>query len=240
MSDQGLNLAASPYPVNIALDSQNDLWVVDAGNRRMLEFTAASLAQAQASGFTGLHASLEIGQQDFISNNQPGPTGSSSASTVPNAFSTPVAIAFDASGNLFVSDYSTNLGGRVLVFQPPFTNKQSAARIMGIPYSTAPVAQVAIGLPSGLFFIPSNHMMGVVDTGDSRILLFDSFDSGKWPANTTNSPVATAVFGQANYTNVMGNAGTSSYIPAPSASTFYRPSAAVYSGRPVAGGRYPE
>ncbi len=227
VNDQGLNLASSQFPVNIALDAQNNLWVVDAGNRRVLEFTAANLTQAQASGFSGLHASLEIGQQDFISNNQAGPTGATF--NVPNAVGTPVAVAFDASGNLFVSDFTANLGGRVLVFQPPFTNKQSAARIMGIPYSTAPVAQVALGLPAGLFFIPSNQMMGVVDTGDSRIVLFDSFDSGKWPINVTNSPVATAVLGQTNYTNVVGNGGTSSYVPAPTASTFYRPTVAVYS-----------
>ncbi len=228
VNDQGLNLASSPFPVNIALDSQNNLWVVDAGNRRVLEFTAASLAQAQASGFTGLHASLEIGQQDFVSNNQPGPTTSSNLN-IPNAFTTPVAIAFDASGNLFVSDYSTAVGmGRVLVFQPPFTNKQSALRIMGVPYSTAPVAQVAMGLPSGLFFIPASQTIGVVDTGDSRILLFDSFDSGKWPINVTNSPVARAVFGQTSYTNVVGNGGTGNYVPAPTASTFYHPTAVVY------------
>ncbi len=227
ISDQGLSLASSQFPVNIALDAQNNLWVVDAGNRRVLEFTAANLTQAQASGFSGLHASLEIGQQDFISNNQAVPTNATF--NVPNAFGTPVAIAFDASGNLFVSDFTTGLGGRVLVFQPPFVNKQSAARIMGIPYSTAPAAQVALGLPAGLFFIPSNQMMGVVDTGDSRILLFDSFDSGKWPINTTNSPVATTVLGQVNYTSVVGNGGTGNYVPAPTGSTFYRPTAAVYS-----------
>ena len=228
VNDQGLNLAASALPVNIALDSQNNLWVVDAGNRRVLEFTAANLIQAQQSGFSNLHASLEIGQLDFSSNTLAGPSGTTTLN-IPNAFATPVAIAFDASGNLFVSDYSTSYSlGRVLVFQPPFTNKQSAVRIMGVPYSTAPVAQVAMGLPAGIFFMPASQMMGVVDSGDNRILLFNSFDSNQWPLNVTNSPVATAVLGQTGYTANGANGGTANYVPAPSASTLNRPTAAVY------------
>ena len=143
-----------------------------------------------------------------------GPTANTP--TVANAFGTPVGIAFDASGNLFVTDYSTSYGfGRVLVFQPPFQNKQSAVRIMGINSTSATAAQTVLGLPGGIFFIPASQMpsgtaaMGVLDTGDSRILLFDSFDSGKWPdPHVSFSPRPSPSSGQPNLPTWQGNAGT--------------------------------
>ena len=61
------------------------------------------------------------------------------------------------------------------------------------------------------------------------MMLFSSFDSGQWPTSVSSSPAATAAFGQPSYTGTGGNGGTGGYTPAPSASTFNHPTAAMYS-----------
>jgi uncharacterized protein (TIGR03437 family) len=224
VDNQGLNLSSSPFPINVALDSNNNLWVVDGGNRRVLRFPATQIAQ----GGGGLTADLVLGQVDFASTNQPGP-GTNNV-TVANGFAVPTGIAFDAKGNLYVSDSATDASvGRVLVFTPPFTIGQSATRFMGVqPASPTQdtLNRIAMEVPTSIFFIPSVSKMGVVDSFSNRILLFDSYD--KWPdPSTATSPMASSAFGQPDCFNRGANAGTT-YIPAPSESTVAGPLAATF------------
>jgi len=221
---QGLNLSGAPFPVNIALDSQNNLWVVDGGNRRVLRFPASQIA----AGGGSQSADLVLGQIDFSSTNQTAPTGNTL--TLANGFAYPIGIAFDSKGNLYVTDSSTDVSvGRVLVFSPPFTIGQSAARLMGVP--ATPRTQdnfdrTFVEGASSIFFIPSASKMGVVDTFSSRIVLFDTID--KWPdAGTAISPTASAAFGQPDCHNRGANAGTT-FVPGPSETTVAQPFAAVY------------
>jgi uncharacterized protein (TIGR03437 family) len=227
INDQGLNLAGSPWPVNIALDGQGNLWVTDGGNRRVLRFSSSDLSRGNAG--EAFHANLVLGQLDFNSNNLPAPS-TTTAATVTNAFAFPVGVTFDPAGNLYVSDSSADSTvSRVLVFKPPFTNTQSAARLIA-PVRTTQDSQdkTLMGTPSAIFFIPGSSKMGVVDTFRSRVLLFDSFD--KWPdASASVSPLATAVFGQADFHQSFPNAAPGvTYVPAPTASSLSAPFSAAY------------
>jgi uncharacterized protein (TIGR03437 family) len=239
LSAQGICLASGSTVLqsDIAIDGSGNLWMTDAGNRRVLEFAAADIAK----GGGGLTAILEIGQADFTSlmtNLVPGAAG---AITTANQFAVPSAIAFAPAqgpcpGCLFVSDADSSSPAqlsRVLVFAPPFTNAMAASRIMGVPPQTGTPTQPQIDstvmdAPAGVFFLPNNQI-GVVDSGDSRILIFPSYD--QWPAQTTQfSPMATIVVGQNfDFTRLYPNNAPPSptFWPPPSASVFFQPEAAV-------------
>ena len=224
---QGLNLSGSPFPINMALDASNNLWVVDGGNRRVLRFPASQIA----AGGGSQTADLVLGQVNFSSTNQPAP--SSSNRSLANAFAIPIGIAFDSKGNLYVTDSSTDLSvGRVLVFSPvngQFSIGQSATRIMGVlPASPSQDTQdrVFMEVPTSVFFVASAAKMGVVDAFSSRILLFDTID--KWPdPSTAVSPSASFAFGQPDCHN-RGRNAAATYTPAPSASTVFQPLAAAF------------
>ena len=226
-SAQGLSLTGRS---SLAFDSTGNLWVTDPGNRRVLRFSGTSVA----SGGGPLSANLVLGQLTF---GTPDPAVTSTTRTTANLFATPLALAFDSGGRLYVSDAGgsgTSAFSRVLVFapNPQFTNGMSAARIMGVLTAAAPSNDAAyrtgFGQASGIFFLEGK--VGVLDTGFSRILLFDPFE--KWPdANTTFSPLATAVVGQASFTDVNPNAAASASVaPAASPGALAQPTAVAFSG----------
>src|SRR5260370_10261709 len=67
--------------------------------------------------------------------------------------------------------------------------------VTGAPTRTDPqIYSSAMFSPSAIFFLPGTQGMGVVDSGYSRILIFDPYD--QWPDSATAvSPSAKAVFG---------------------------------------------
>lgn len=221
------------FQANIAFDKPGNLWLTDPGNRRVLMYAAADVAKSNNFGLT---AQIELGQLDFTTL-QPNLDNGNAQNTRANQFAVPAGLAFDQTGRLYVTD-AENQVNRVLVFTPPFSSGQTAARIMGIltpPAQGAPalsltqVLQIRMSSPSAVFFLPGNQV-GVVDTGLNRILIFDPYES--WPALTTaTSPSATAVIGQGG---VFVNAdGTSAILanngnPRSSASTLSRPAGAVF------------
>src|ERR1035438_3595743 len=73
-------------PFGVAFDSHGNLWVTDAFNNRVLEYTAPLS--------TGEAATLVIGQSSFTTN---------TAATTSTGLQIPYGIAFD-SGNLWVAD----------------------------------------------------------------------------------------------------------------------------------------
>ena len=243
VSAQGIYTAGNSqvFVAYIAFDSAGNLWLTDPGNRRVLEFRAADVAK----GGGGLTAYIEIGQVDFVSAQKILDPTNANSQLVTNQFAIPAGIAFDAAGNLYVSDADlsgTALLGRVLVFPPPFTPSSyiSAARIMGVlqqPASGTTPSQTQYDHtlminPQGIFMLPNNQGIGVVDTDSSRILIFDPYPL--WPdANTSFSPQAKTIIGQANacvdYPARACRAANNGN-PSPSASTLSMPSAVALAG----------
>jgi uncharacterized protein (TIGR03437 family) len=239
---QGLNLFPSGstlFPAGIAFDSSGDMWVVDPGNRRVLEFNASDVA----NGGGLLTAAVELGQLDFVSLQTQLNPGIPNDQLIANQFAVPSELAFDAAGNLYVSDADPNSPSqlsRVLVFAPKFTSGQSAARIMGVVelsqiQTLTAAQQLAIenetnmNGPAGIFFL-ADSSVGVVDSNNNRILIFPPYAS--WPAATTSvSPAATGVIGQNGSFQsfgVNGNTTLSVVTPPASAGVFSAPIAAVF------------
>jgi uncharacterized protein (TIGR03437 family) len=186
----------------IAFDASGNMWVTDPGNRRVLEFKAGDVN----SGGGLLTAAVELGQLDFVS--QQPTLNPSNGQQIANQFAVPSQLIFDPAGNLYVSDADPNspqLLSRVLVFTPPFTSGQSAARIMGVlggtglqNLTTAQLQAIADDTrftnPGGIFLL-ADSSVGVVDTTDNRILVYPPYSS--WPSvGTYVSPQATGVLGQ--------------------------------------------
>ena len=233
---QGVAFATSAgvQTAGLAFDSAGNLWITDPGNRRVLRFAASDLAAAGTSAAGGpLTANLVIGNLGLF--NSVSPAVTAQTVTTANLFASPSAIAFDPSGRLFVSDSDNQTFSRILVFLPPFSNSSAASRIMGVFPPTQPAAspdqafKTSFSSVNSIFFIPgSTPAVGVVDQGDSRIMLFPSYDNFPDPA-TSYSPQATAVVGQTSFSNLVANGGTT-FVPAASNSVLNNPSAAVFSG----------
>jgi len=106
-------------PAGLAFDSAGNLWIVDANNSRVLMYPPANLV-------TGGAAILELGQPAGVTaftSNTPD-NGGLGRSTL----ATPIAVAFDSSGRVFVADVSNN---RTLGFAPPFSNGMNATLVLG-------------------------------------------------------------------------------------------------------------
>lgn len=200
--------AAPPSPTastfcgatSIAVDAHGNLWVTDEWNSRVLEF--------RPPFSNGMAASMELGQ--------PAPGGLSSVTkSGPTAasFLTPVALAFDPVGDLWVAD---SYGNRVLEFIPPFTDGMPAALVIGEPnfntYKLQPTSAQSLSFPNGLTFDQSGDLI-ISDQEHSRVLLFEApFVSGM------------------NASLVLGQSSMSSEVTAhtTSASTLVRPDGVLW------------
>ncbi len=153
-------------PNGIAFDAQGNLWVADETNNRILEFPASSLGTNDPS------AVLEIGHPAGNS-----AFSSSAFATNRSGFAAPLSIAFDASGNLWVSDRANN---RVLEFDAPFSDGMLASAVVG----TAPgprafdendsgLSQTQFWNPLGIAFDQSGDLW-VADQLNNRVLEFSA------------------------------------------------------------------
>lgn len=114
-------------PWGITFDASGNLWVVDSGNGRVLEF--------QPPFETGMNASLVVGEPDFVSYCNSYMRGDCGTRTVLNG---PIVLAFDLSGNLWVAEtQSTSKGGRLLEFKPPFKNGMEASLVIEPVYPSS-------------------------------------------------------------------------------------------------------
>lgn len=216
-------LALAGMRAMLAFDSSGNLWVVDAGNSRVLRYPAASLNANAPS------ADMVLGQADFVSV-ATALDASVDSQKVKDRLQTPAGLAFDSAGRLFVSDGLF----RVLVFAPPFYSGMLARRVMGVvipakqgepPVPRITYDRTSMADPEGIFFA-DGASPAVIDTNSHRILLFDRFD--QWPEESkTYSPAARQVIGQANdFSSRKANNG----LAEPSAATFFQPVAAAVAG----------
>ena len=164
-------------PSGLSFDSHGNLWVVDDGNNRILEFPPANQV-------TGGAASVVLGQPNFTL-----------AGVDPFATFWPTSIAFDSNNDLWVADSGYN---RVLEFDPANqVMNGTPLAVLGQPNFTSinqgfPVSQSNLSMPTGLAFDPHGNLW-IVDTGYSRVLEFP-------PANQVTNGSASQVLGQPNFT----------------------------------------
>ena len=110
----------------LAFDASGNLWVTDIDNNRVLMYPNANLAT------NGAAATVELGQPSgstaFTSSSKNNPTITAAS------LYTPMGLAFDNSGNLYVSD---SFNSRTLIFAPPFTIGMGATVVLGQPNFTS-------------------------------------------------------------------------------------------------------
>lgn len=163
-------------PGGLVVDAGNRrLFVADSNNHRVLVFGLNSLANGMAANTV-----LGMGTFDSIG----GGLGA-------NMFHTPRHLAYDdAHERLFVADRGNN---RVLVFDTSgLANGMDADVVLGQPHFGSsiegPIAANTLSQPRGLAYDATNDRLFVVDSGRSRVLLFDA-------ARLANGMEASAVLG---------------------------------------------
>ena len=152
-------------PADLALDKAGDLWVVDQGHNRVLEFPAGCIGSP-------CMASRVIGQASWTAD---------AAGTSPTATSLdePSGLAFDGGGGLYVMDTSAN---RVLFFDTATcgTFDCAASRVYGqSSFTTNTAGTTATTLSSpGAAVVDTAGALYVSDGGNRRVLYFAPSCSG--------------------------------------------------------------
>jgi sugar lactone lactonase YvrE len=170
-------------PQAIAFDAGGNLWIADGLNNRVLEYAPPFS--------TGMAATWELGHAagaSAFSTYQSNDGGSISAS----ALSNPSGIAFDAHGNLWVTDGGNN---RVLEFAPPFSNGMAAALVLGQPdftHNSSQATQSGFGLPVGVAFDTNGSLLVTTDGGSGVRVFTPPFSNGM---------NASVVFGQQSFSS---------------------------------------
>ena len=186
------------YPEGLGFDSYGNLWVADAGNSRVVEYTCT----ASSNCVNGNDAALVLGQSDFNSGS-PNQGGSTSQT----GLSMPPSVAFDIHGNLWVVDSSNN---RVLEYactaNSSCANDNSATLVLGQSgwtTSSAAASQTGLALPVGLGFDVSGNLW-VADGYNNRVLEYTCTAS----SNCVNGNDAALVLGQSSWTTATANQGS--------------------------------
>jgi uncharacterized protein (TIGR03437 family) len=199
----------------LAFDAQGNLWFSDPLNHRVLRYPASALQ----AGNLGPAADLVLGQPDLTSAVVPGNDAETSLNRT--VLRSPSGLAFDSTGRLYVADEL----GRVLVFAPPFTTRESADRILGrvvLEQGQQVPLDTVLFTPEGVFSL--GDRIGVVDFQVSRILIYPP--ASQWPAETETrpSPSFQAVLGQDSFSGVNPNRG----LPMPTERTLAFPVGAFF------------
>lgn len=162
-------------PVGIAIDSSNNLWVADEGDQRVLEF------KAPLSDYES--ASLVLGQTNLVSN---------SSGANQSGFDSPLDLAFDHSGNLWVTDSGNR---RILEFTAPLSTGENASLVIGQPNFTSSQTvetQSILASPSQIAFDSSGNLWAT-DTYNGRVMEFT--------APLSDGENASLVLGQDSFTS---------------------------------------
>ncbi len=160
----GLGVSAASGLGALTFDTTGNMWVADAGNNRVLEFSPPFSS--------GMSASTVIGQKSFTTANVGGSR---------DGLWSPGAVAFDPSGKLWILD---NGNQRILEFTLPFTNGMNASLVVGqVNFDNTRYSTTRSGLHvhtggSTLTFDASGNLW-VGDNGNNRVLEFKPpFSSG--------------------------------------------------------------
>ena len=180
-------------PIGIRFDPSGNLWVVDSAPDRVLEYSPPFS--------NGMNAALVIGQNSFTTD-----TGG----VTQNGLNGPTRVAFDALGNLWVSDSGNN---RVLGYSPPFSNGMNAVLVIGqnsFTTFTPATSQNGLRNPTGIAFDAHGNLW-VADTSNNRVIEFiPPFTSGM------------------NASYVIGQTGFYNQNPATSQNGLWNPTGVVF------------
>ncbi|HKX00124.1 MAG TPA: NHL repeat-containing protein, partial [Bryobacteraceae bacterium] len=165
ISAAGFNMAAVPQlvpPVGLAFDAQNNLYVADFQNTRVLKFPAPLTSASVAT--------IVYGQTTFTARGVP---------QVPTASSLdgPAGVAVDASGNLFVA---IPLDNRILMFAAGAASGDKAKQVFGQPdFATStvntgsfPQASATSLNGAGDVKVDAQGNVYAADSGNNRLLSF--------------------------------------------------------------------
>ena len=181
------NLGYVPY--GVVVDSSGDVYISDAGNKRVLYFAAGSTTATRVYGQDGQDFTCGVGDN----------TGSGcTAGTTPSAtnFSEPTGLALDGSGNLYVADFGNN---RVLEFPAGNTTAskvygQSGSFTCGVVDNTGSGCTSSTNATAANLFQPS----GVAVDSSGNVYIADQYDN-RILEYTGGSTTAHAVYGQIGY-----------------------------------------
>jgi len=157
--------SALGFPTQSLFDGQGNLWVVDFGGERILEFRPPFA--------TGMGASLVLGERNLTTSyhtldNDTTVTGRTLGT---DTFFGPMGAAFDSAGDLWVTDTTAN---RVVEYVPPFTTGMSASLAIGQSDLTSRVISTTrngLDFPSRAAFDPQGNLW-VLDSVNDRIMEF--------------------------------------------------------------------
>ena len=192
-------------PVAITVDAKGNLYVIDAGNNRVLRYPAPFSQTGDL-----LVVDLIIGQRDLNSRLPNGGQSAPTASTLGLANGSGVfraGLAFDGQGNLFVSDPSNN---RVLRFPASVLavgspNQPAADLVLGqndfsstsLPANPTRSGKNYLSQPAGLAFDPQGRLF-IADSANRVVVYAPPFAIGQGSARvmgvvtTANMPPVSA------------------------------------------------
>lgn len=202
-------------PTDVAYNAtENQLYVVDTNNQRVLVFNTAAISD-------GMNASYVLGQANF--------TTDAMATVAQNKFNTPIGAGVDSANHrLFVLDTSNS---RVLVFDTTtITNGMNANNVYGQTYPSGVPSfttfannnqnpsEASLSFPFGPVSIDTvHHRLFVGDSGNARVLVYNLTAD-----NQLTSHSAAYVIGQPDFAspaintptrNHVGNAQGTAYDP---------------------------
>jgi sugar lactone lactonase YvrE len=172
LCNQGSTVSATTLcaPEGAALDSGANLYVIDTGNSRVLQYLAPFSGSPPTANFA-------IGQADLLS----GTCNQGGASPTAQSLCNPISVAIDAAGNIYIADTGN---ARVLAFPSPAATNESATTVFGTCGSfvggtcsgaqTNPSADSLASSPgpSGVA-VEGNGDLFASDTGNNRVLEYD-------------------------------------------------------------------
>jgi uncharacterized protein (TIGR03437 family) len=187
----GTTPALLSSPQSVAVDAAGNLWVADSGNHRVLRFGAATLNNP-----TPPPADTVIGQSDMFS----GSANRGGSALTASGFNTPIGLAFDAQGNLYVADFNNT---RVLKFAAPLgpnVPNPAAAMVIGEPdFASRGVplqaSNATLAGPVGVAVDNAGNLYVAVPN-DNRVLIFAS-----------GAHAAQNVLGQSDFSTTTANTG---------------------------------
>ena len=179
------NLFSSNY-LSFCFDNNNNLWVGDGDNNRILGFSAANI---YTTG--GAQASWVIGQPNFISN--AANNGGIGAKTL----NTPADVEVDKNGNLWVID---SFNYRVIGYNNPYSIMPAANYLIGQPNFTTNTYGISQNTFAGS--LTSSNCMAF--DNNNNLWIYDYYRILGFSSNSlygNNQPNASWLMFQPNYTS---------------------------------------